>query len=236
MTMFTRIRIDPRRRTARHALASNERLHAIVQRATSPESHPTTDTNGRALWRLDPGHSTHALYIVSSGYVNAAVLQQQLGVSLTDIASCSYDPFLDQLSIGQQWRFRLKANPTKSIGSRKHGKRGQRIPITNQSEQIDWLERQASRLGFHIPINRLEVPEVIVRDSGPISFMRKERQVTLRSVIFDGFLAIDNPNQLRKALTDGIGRARGYGFGLMTLVPTTISDEARGKTTTCNEG
>lgn len=216
MTMFTRIRINPRHRAARHALASSERIHAIVQRTAGVDP---AGTGRRTLWRLDPGRSEHALYLVTDGHVSAAVLQEQLGCDLADIASCSYEPFLGRLATGQQWRFRLKANPTKSLGSREHGKRGRRVPITDQSEQIGWLERQASQAGFHIPINRLEVPEVIVRDSGPIAFMRGERQVTLQSAIFDGFLAVDDPNRLRAALTGGIGRARGYGFGLLTLVP-----------------
>lgn len=73
MTTFTRIRINPRHRAARHALASNERIHAIVQRATAAGS-PDGDQQ-RTLWRLDPGHTVHALYIVSSGYVNAAVIR-----------------------------------------------------------------------------------------------------------------------------------------------------------------
>ncbi|WP_288923315.1 type I-E CRISPR-associated protein Cas6/Cse3/CasE, partial [uncultured Bifidobacterium sp.] len=137
MTTFTRIRINPRHRAARHALASNERIHAIVQRATAAGS-PDGDQQ-RTLWRLDPGHTVHALYIVSSGYVNAAVIQEQLGAELSDIATCSYDPFLAQLATGQQWRFRLKANPTKNIGSRQPGIRGKRIPITKQDEQIEWL-------------------------------------------------------------------------------------------------
>ena len=217
MTTFTRIRINPRHRAARHALASNERIHAIVQRATAAGS-PDGDQQ-RTLWRLDPGHTVHALYIVSSGYVNAAVIQEQLGAELWDIAIRTNDPFLAQLATGQQWRFRLKANPTKNIGSRQPGIRGKRIPITKQDEQIEWLTRQASRCGFHVPINRLDVPEVIIRDSGAVSFMRQDRQVTLHSAIFDGFLAIDDPAAFRQALITGIGRGRGYGFGLLTIVP-----------------
>lgn len=148
MTTFTRIRINPRHRAARHALASNERIHAIVQRAAASGSPDANQP--RTLWRLDPGRTAHALYIVSDGYVNAAVIQEQFGAELSDITTCSYDPFLAQLATGQQWRFRLKANPTKSIGSRQPGIRGKRIPITKQDEQIEWLTRQASRCGFHM--------------------------------------------------------------------------------------
>ncbi len=72
--------------------------------------HPHTH-QPRTLWRLDPGHATHALYIVSDDYVNAAVIQEQFGAELSDIATCSYDPFLGQLATGQQWRFAPARHP-----------------------------------------------------------------------------------------------------------------------------
>ena len=36
---------------------------------------------------------------------------------------------------------------------------------------------------------------------------------------------VDDPELLRTALLDGIGRAKGYGFGLLTLVP--LADDYR---------
>ena len=208
MTTFTRIRINPRHRAARHALAF-ERAHPR-HRPTGGGRRVPDGNQQRTLWRLDPGHTVHALYIVSSGYVNAAVIQEQLGAELSDIATCSYDPFLGQLATGQQWRFRLKANPTKNIGSCQPGVRGKRIPITKQDEQIEWLTRQASRCGFHVPINRLDVPRGhrqgfrrrLVHEAGPAG-----------DVAFGHLRRI--PGHRRpgsvpwQALITGIGRGRG---------------------------
>lgn len=72
-----------------------------------------------------------------------------------------------------------------------------------------------------MPINRLELPEVVVRDSQTVDFIRQGSTVTLTSAVYDGVLAVDDPALLRVALLDGIGRAKGYGFGLLTLVPLT---------------
>ncbi|WP_258184643.1 MULTISPECIES: type I-E CRISPR-associated protein Cas6/Cse3/CasE [unclassified Bifidobacterium] len=51
--------------------------------------------------------------------------------------------------------------------------------------------------------------------------------MTLASATFDGVLVVDDPDLLRHALVEGIGRAKGYGFGLMTLVP--LADNRRGE-------
>ena len=46
-----------------------------------------------------------------------------------------------------------------------------------------------------------------------------ERSVTFRQATFDGVLRVDDPTLLRDSLVSGIGRAKGYGCGLLTLAP-----------------
>ena len=38
---------------------------------------------------------------------------------------------------------------------------------------------------------------------------------------FDGSLTVTDPEKLRHALSNGIGRAKGYGCGMLTLAPAT---------------
>ena len=52
------------------------------------------------------------------------------------------------------------------------------------------------------------------RDDG-----ERRRQVTLATVAFDGVLEVSDPGALREALASGIGPAKGYGCGLLTLAP-----------------
>lgn len=230
MTEFTRIRIDLRKRKARKADISLERLHAIVARSVSVAKKDernrivvsTTDPNSeRTLWRMDyPDKGFVAkLYISSLVAPDIAVLREEFGIDTSDYSTCSYDPFLERLETGQEWGFRLRANPTKSEFVHEHGKRGKVIALVEEKDQIEWLRKQGSRFGFHSPINRLESPEILVRSAQGIDFERQHATVTLNSVLFDGVLAIDDPDSLRTALTQGIGRAKGYGFGMLTLVP-----------------
>ncbi|MCH9276188.1 type I-E CRISPR-associated protein Cas6/Cse3/CasE [Bifidobacterium amazonense] len=221
MTQFTRITVDPRNRHARWAMMSLERLHAIVARSVESGNGRSDDT--RALWRLDPGRNGEAgrLYIVSQAAPDRAILCEEFGMGResSGYATCDYEPFLNRLAIGQEWGFRLKANPTKSIPSGKPGVRGKRVGVVTVEEQIAWLGARAREYGFHMPINRLELPEIVVRDSRKVRFDRQGSEVTLASATYDGVLAVDDPELLRRALTQGIGRAKGYGFGLLTLVP-----------------
>ena len=45
----------------------------------------------------------------------------------------------------------------------------------------------------------------------------RRKQVTLRNVQFDGVLQVTDTSALRDALTQGIGKGKAYGCGLMTL-------------------
>lgn len=219
MTYFTRIMIDTRMRRTRWVMLSLERLHAIVARSVDPIHQGC----GRMLWRLDEGRNGRIsrLYIVSDTVPDARILCAELDVLSKNIATCEYEPFLDKLAIGQEWGFRLKANPTKSCPSPDFSTRGKRVGIVKVEDQLEWLYEKARKAGFHMPINRLEIPEVMVRDSRKVDFSRQGSTVTLSSVVYDGVLAIDDVDLFKQALLQGIGRAKGYGFGLLTLVPLT---------------
>ena len=218
---FSRVVINPHLWNARRALASLERLHAIVARATSEAQQNVDGSDERPLWRLDQsgGGKGPRLYIVSRRVPDLGVLMEQLGTGPQELAFTEYEPFLDQLRRGQEWGFRCRANPTKSIGSGQAGVRGRRTGIVSRDEQLDWFFDQARRNGFHMPINRMEAPEVLIKESTLVSFKRHGGNVTLSSVVFDGVLAIDDPDALKEAMITGVGRGKGYGFGLLTLVP-----------------
>ena len=47
----------------------------------------------------------------------------------------------------------------------------------------------------------------------------KRMRVPVVTATFDGRLTVTDPEALRQALTSGIGRAKAYGCGLMTLAP-----------------
>lgn len=231
MTFFTRIILDGGVSRTRWVLASLERLHAIIARATTEDTPSPADPHlSRTLWRLDPDKNGKKLklYIVSAKEPSVDILAQELHIDKDrDYATSPYEPFLSQLEREQQWAFRLQANPTKSIKTEGYSTRGKRVGILKPEDQIEWLWKQARKFGFHMPLNRVELPEVMVREAESVDFARQGSTVTLMRVVFDGILAVDDPELLRTALTEGIGRAKGYGNGLLTLVPL-VGERSRG--------
>lgn len=219
MTVFSRIIVNSRDRRALYVFSSLERLHAVIARATNSKNQ---SGQGRTLWRLDnASHSTlQRLYIVSPSVPDYSVFEEELGVNAEDdCSSCEYEPFLSRLECGQEWAFRITVNPTHSPVSETPGVRGHRKPIIRRDEQEEWLFRKFQKIGCHMTINRLEQPEVAIRGAQEVSFRKRGTTVTLTRVTFEGILSIDEPDTLRKALVEGIGSAKAYGCGLLTLAP-----------------
>lgn len=222
MTVFSRILVDSRDRRAMYVFGSLERLHAVIARATNSDAQ---DKRRRVLWRLDkaPHGAVQRLYIVSPSDPDYAIFEEELGVHVDrDCSSCDYEPFLDHLDSGQEWAFRVTVNPTRSIPSEGFASRGRRQPIVRRDEQTEWLFRQFRKIGCHMTINRLDQPEVAIRGTQQISFRKRGTTVVLTQVTFEGILSVDDSNSLRQALVDGIGSAKAYGCGLLTLAPLQV--------------
>jgi CRISPR system Cascade subunit CasE len=214
-TTLSRVFVDPSSRAARKALASAAVLHAVVMKSFGDAAE-----SGRPLWRLDRGTGRHTLFVVGPDKPDAAHLGEQLGTEASSIGTFTYTRFLDELAAGQEWRFRLRANPTKALPQR--DARSKRVPLIREADQVAWLIRQGrERGGFEIPINRLNVPEVVIRERGADEFQRRGATVTLGTVVFDGILRVIDPEPLRTTLAAGLGRGKAYGCGLLTLAPIT---------------
>ena len=78
---------------------------------------------------------------------------------------------------------------------------------------------RADKLGFRICSSHAEpgVADLAVVDRAVRRFGRKGTQVTVSTATFEGHLDIVNTDLVRRSLTFGIGRAKSYGCGLLTL-------------------
>lgn len=143
----------------------------------------------------------------------------------------SYQPLLDRLSEGDRFAFRLTANPTMSrrterdAGS-KQATRGARVGHVTVHQQLDWLTSRSPRLGFTIPGSSAALPgvdevldvRIVNRDVRRFSKGKGgQNRVTIATATFEGSLIVDDPTRLGEALVEGIGPAKAYGCGLLTL-------------------
>lgn len=212
---LTRMHLNPARRGTRHLLGSPQRMHAAVLGSFPPGSVTETSV-ARVLWRVDRSDHVVTLYISSPSAPDLAHVVEQAGwpTSAQSWSTVSTEPLLERLAKGDEWVFRLTANPVHS--ERVPGGRGKRFGHVSVAQQEEWLRSRSLGWGF-------EAITASVVDRRQLSFERRSdgrpRSVILSVATFDGTLRVTDPGALRLVLTAGAGRAKGYGCGLITLAP-----------------
>ncbi|MEE1740140.1 type I-E CRISPR-associated protein Cas6/Cse3/CasE [Streptomyces sp. BE147] len=234
---LTRFRVNTGRSGARQLLGSPHRLHGAVN-MSFPTPPPRDGSGPRVLWRVDRnGISETLLYITSPTRPDLTHLVEQAGWPASDEpgwTTFAYEQFLTALRAGDTWGFRLTANPVHNIRHQflKEGERTKRAAHRTTPHQTRWLLQRQETSGFEIvqkPVERQLLEqgdeyELIVRDRIPLQFHRapakpSRNDVQITKVTFDGRLRITDPERFRRTLTHGLGKAKAYGCGLMTLAP-----------------
>ncbi|QID35101.1 type I-E CRISPR-associated protein Cas6/Cse3/CasE [Streptomyces albus] len=240
---LTRFRLNTGRSGTHRLLASPHQMHGAVN-MSFPTAPPREDGGGpRVLWRVDHAPAGRAdLFIVSPQRPDLTHLVEQAGWPTLDEpgwTTYAYGDFLDRLTAGDTWSFRLTANPVQHIRkpSDPNTPRKRTAHLTLR-HQVRWLLERQEKAGFEIlrkPAGRRLLPgqkddpgdeyEVIVHNKVPHQFRKGDAprnaktDVRLVRVTYDGRLRITDPDALRRTLTCGLGKAKAYGCGLMTLAP-----------------
>lgn len=205
--ILSRMELDPTKRETRLALAAPSRFHGAIESAFPGERR-------RRLWRLDVLHGTPYLLILSEDRPDLTGAVMQFGVSGHEPQweSRDYSPLLTRTVAGSCWYFRLTANPTRSKS--RAGERGKVLAHITPYFQKQWLIEQSKKRGFAIYEDGFEVVS-----SQWLHFDKRGRNaVTLLSATFEGVLTVTDEVLFRKTLTEGIGRGKAYGMGLLTLM------------------
>ena len=240
---FTRFPINKTRRDSMRILSSPYRLHAAI--AGSFPTLTNSNGEGRVLWRIDDNQDgSRVLYIVSPCQPSLVGLDEQIG--WPDLPpqweTRDYDPFLSQIKIGQRYAFRLTANPTVSRTKITDSNgRSKRISHLTPLHQAAWLvgsaayeqagetapsfikgrETRSERNGFTVCRDDNGTLQLVVSNMQKQVFRQGDtgRRLTIARAQYDGVLQVTDAEKLVHALCNGIGHAKGFGCGLMTLVP-----------------
>ncbi len=222
---LTKFSLNTARRGAGALLASPQRMHAAVLSSFPPGARLDTP-EGRVLWRVDTGPRRVAeLFIASPDEPDLSHLVEQAGwPTLQAWQTKPYDPFLARIVTGQRWAFRLTANPVRQVRGA-DGARSKPVAHVTASQQVSWLVERAERMGISITLGADAEPTVSVAERRTRSFDRRDeaggssRRVVVAQATFEGLLEVTDAAALANVLRRGVGRARGYGCGLMTLAP-----------------
>ena len=231
---ISRIALNPARLEAKKLLASPACMHSAVEHAFPPSS-PRNDSDGRILWRVDMLKESHQvwLYVVSPDKPDFSHVVEQAGWPLhPEWETRDYEPLLGRIALGQHWAFRLRANPARKV-KKDRGRRenpaviGKIMGEVTAEQQLKWLSDRAMQYGFSIDRAGDDL-QCQVKNRRKERFHHGTGIVTLNTAQFDGNLTVTDAELFRKALTHGIGRAKGFGCGLLTVAPIHAGSAAKG--------
>jgi CRISPR system Cascade subunit CasE len=177
------------------------------------------------LWREGEGHS----FMVLSG---------RPPVDTHRLFALETKEFAPRLSPGDRLGFVLRTNATRSARPAARGRRGERIDVvmaalaplakgearsSARAEIADregraWLIRQGSKSGFsanpeELSVRAYRVHRLPRRRTGDSRTMG----ATLGVLDLEGVLTVAEPTTFLAAMTDGFGRAKAFGCGLMLI-------------------
>ncbi len=231
---LAKLTLNSASRQARYDLAQPYEMHRTIWRAF-PDDDP-----GRILFRVDADRTgAHPVVLVQSDFRPQWERLEERGLHYL-LAPPEHKELQLSFNRGQRLRFRLRANPTKKVGSMSkaarvagagdpegHTKNGRRLALLREDEQVGWLLHKGESGGFRIPGEWLEhagrrapnfradvIPEGWVR-------CNKDGHADGRfyAVRFEGILEVTDEAAFTKTVADGIGTAKGFGFGLLSLAP-----------------
>lgn len=237
---LSRVQLDTTCSNTILALSRPQRLHGAVESAFEGERR-------RRLWRLDRLDGKLYLLLLSEEKPNLSFLLNQFCRSnkAFQAETRDYTPLLRRIEPGGIWQFRLVANPTISRKTKngvsdseaqkseqalqqmkKYPFRSSKIVAHCTVEfQKQWLEQRAEKHGFLLREDGFTVTasrwyQFVKKDvlESPVFQDCTRPHVSLLSVTYEGTLQVTDPDLFCQLLTNGIGRGKAYGLGLMTIM------------------
>jgi len=173
--------------------------------------HTERDADSGFLFRVDPLPAGRAVILVQSAarpdwdyaFHNARYLLA---------AEPRVREHEAELSRGELHRFRLRGNAVRRLPANEPGREGPRVPVP-PDKLVHWLERRAR--GFELPEAPIVTPGYVhVNKTG-----NRGEGWRYRSVLYEGILRVTDPEALARQIVRGVGPAKAFGFGLLSVAP-----------------
>ncbi|UQW99151.1 type I-E CRISPR-associated protein Cas6/Cse3/CasE [Streptomyces sp. RerS4] len=213
MTVYlTRIVPDPRSREARRDRTAVD-LHRRLMSLFPDDAGPDPRARFGVLHRIDDTPAGPHLLMQSTHRPDLDKLAGTYGTAATR----PLDVMLDALRPGLTVRFRCVASPVRKPGASTRAAYNLPAVVALSGTAADeWWVRQADIAGLKV-LSLHSQPVDAARGTRTGASTQRIRHARTR---FDGSATIIDAHQLRMKLTDGIGRGKAYGCGLLTVAPT----------------
>ncbi|MBE2998647.1 type I-E CRISPR-associated protein Cas6/Cse3/CasE [Nocardiopsis sp. HNM0947] len=221
---LSRLRPSIRSRAYRRDHADVQHMHRTLMSA-----FPEVDADGSArkenglLWRLDRSDAGHMLLVQSAVEPDWAQLPDDYLAAPAETRSMA--AVFEAIVPGRELAFRCTANPTRIVRDPKAPKfeRGRRVALHDEKSRLGWIARKGEQHGFEIPathdgalaVDVVPLPPAI----GYKGTSSRRSKITVSPAQFDGRLVVTDADAFAEAVRTGIGRAKAYGCGLLSLAP-----------------
>lgn len=169
------------------------------------------DGSPRPLFRIDDAKDGKIVYMVSQDMPDVNRWNNRFAIdrNASLCRSASYDRFLETVKNGDVLNFKITAAPTKTT-------EGKKISL-NYRTAMEWMERKIKDAGASVIDGTL-----LQTDERAVRFKKNphsDAHIYYRSRTYEGVLTVTDRERFTKMLTEGIGRQKAYGCGMMTVVP-----------------
>jgi len=159
----------------------------------------------RVLFRLEPEikHNTAVILIQSHQKPQWTDIVEQLNGT----SSCHVKEFKPQFQKKSIFRFRLRANPVVTRGGKRRG-------LMCDEALLDWLSKKSGKIGASF------LGVMAIDEGYAVGSRRKGNRVdrlNIKTARFEGRLVIEEPERFRESFIAGIGSAKSFGCGLLSL-------------------
>ena len=166
----------------------------------------------RVVYGLFPGDSRDFLFADKGGDFNARqiLILSERTPETPQHGAIESKMIPDNLLEHENYGFEVTVNPTI-----RDSKSGKTLAIRGSQNLLQWFTKKAPSLGFEIHADTLEVRHAGVQ----IFDLGEGKTVTHNNATFVGKLKVTDRGKFRESFHKGIGRAKGFGFGLFQIVP-----------------
>jgi CRISPR system Cascade subunit CasE len=224
---LSRLLLNPRHHAVQRDVADLQAMHRTLMAAFPQVQDAVPARAGLGvLYRLETDPNASPSILVQSGpapqwkILPSGYLSRCIGAGQENPACKKLDPILAALKPGMSLRFRLRANPTKKVATKtgEDGRKrnGTRADLRDEEAQRAWLHRKGQQHGFAILGVRLADEPL---QTGGHRGQGEARRLTVSPVLYDGILRVTDLTLFQAALESGIGPAKAYGCGLLSIAP-----------------
>lgn len=214
---LSRLVLNPRSSDVRRDLADCHEMHRTLMSAwPDVEDGCAVRRSLGVLYRVEPPRPGRGPVVLVQS-ASAPDWSRKVSSNYVTTAETKALPeAYPQASLGRRLRFRLLGNPTRSVATEDRP-RGQRVELVREEDKLAWLTRQGHAHGFTIPLEH-GVPAVTIGPTEKVQGRRTgEPAVTIGASLFEGVLEVRDAEKFRAAVVGGIGRAKAYGCGLLSI-------------------